>query len=119
LPDRDGKFCYVLGPVAVTGASIESAGAQYDSTQSEWVATVHFGNDDFLDKVAKPDIGRQIAIEIDGVVESAPVVEQGIVGRDVQISGQFTKQEAQDLALVLRYGALPVQLRFVSATRTR
>ena len=115
LPDRDRKYCYVLGPAAVTGASIGTSGTVYDSTQSQWVVTAKFRNNDFVDKVARPDVGKQIAIELDGVVQSAPTVQPGITGRDVQITGQFTKREAEDLALVLRYGALPVELHFVSA----
>jgi len=43
------------------------------------------------------------------VVQSAPEINQGITGRDVEISGDFSQGEAKDLALVLRYGALPVQ----------
>ena len=62
---------------------------------------------------------KEVAIELDGVVQSAPMIQPGITGRDVQITGQFTEDEAKDLALVLRYGALPVQLRFVSATPAR
>jgi preprotein translocase subunit SecD len=68
----------------------------------------HFKNNDFVDKIA----GRTstaVAIELDGVVQSAPTINQGITGRDVQISGDFSQGEAKDLALVLRYGALPVQ----------
>ena len=115
LPDRERKYCYVLGPAAVTGAGIGTSGTVYDSTQSQWVVLVSFKNNDFLDKVAGPYVGKQIAIELDGVVQSAPTVQPGIMGRDVQITGQFTKSEAEDLAHVLRYGALPVQLHFVSA----
>jgi len=115
LPDRDHQLCYVLGPAVVTGASIESSSTSYDPTQGS-VATVKFKNNDFVDKVAKRYVSMEIAIELDGVVQSAPTIQPGIVGRDIQISGQFTKSEAQNLALLLRYGALPVQLRFVSAS---
>ena len=109
LPDRDHKFCYVLGGAVVTGKSVGSSGTTYDSTQSQWVATVKFKNNDFVDKIAKPYVGKQVAIELDGVVQSAPTIQPGITGRDVQITGQFSQSEAKDLALVLRYGALPVQ----------
>ena len=75
-------------------------------------------NDDFLRKIARPLVGRLVAIELDGVVESAPEINPGITGRDVEISGSFTEREAKDLAVVVRYGALPVHLQFVSATTT-
>src|SRR5205085_4365705 len=115
LADRDRNLCFVLGPAVLTGASIEASGTTYDPNQG-WLATVKFRNNDFIDKVAKPYVSKEIAIELDGIVQSAPTVQPGITGRDVEISGQFTKSEAQNLALVLRYGALPVQLQFVSVT---
>jgi preprotein translocase subunit SecD len=109
LPDRKRTFCYVLGPAVVTGKSIGTAGTQYDSNTSQWVTNVHFKNNDFVDKIAGPYLEKLVAIELDGVVQSAPKINQGITGRDVQISGDFTQGEAKDLALVLRYGSLPVQ----------
>jgi len=109
LPDRDNKYCYVLGPAIVTGKSVGKADAAYNSTRSQWVTNIHFKNNDFLDKIAQPLVGQLVAIELDGVVQSAPEINQGITGRDVEISGDFSQGEAKDLALVLRYGALPVQ----------
>ncbi len=55
-------------------------------------------------------VGRQMAIVLDGEVLSAPVIREPIVGGAGQISGNFTVQEASDLALVLRSGALPADL---------
>lgn len=74
---------------------------------------VHFpGRVDFVTKVADPNIGKQVAIALDGVVQSAPVINEGITaGNPVRISGSFTQTEAKELALVLRFGALPVQLK--------
>ena len=109
LPDRQRQFCYVLGPALVTGKSVGSASTLYDSTQSQWSANVHFKNDDFLKKIAGPLVGQQVAIELDGVVQSAPKINPGITGRDVEITGNFSQGEANQLALVLKYGALPVQ----------
>ena len=109
LPDRKQTSCYVLGPALVTGKSIGSASVVYDSTQSQWATNVHFKNNDFIDKIAKPLVGKNVAIELDGVVQSAPLINPNITGRDVEITGQFTQGEAKQLALVLRYGALPVQ----------
>lgn len=109
LPDRKRTACYVLGAAVVTGKSVGSAKAEYDSNTSQWVASVHFKNDDFVNKVAVPYLNKLVAIELDGVVQSAPNINPGITGRDVQISGDFSHGEAQDLALVLRYGSLPVQ----------
>lgn len=58
------------------------------------------------------NIGRQLAIVLDGRVESAPVVE-GRISDEGRISGNFTQQEAADLALKLRSGALPASLTYL------
>jgi len=52
-------------------------------------------------------VGRRMAIVLDGVVKSAPVIREKILGGSAQISGSFTHEEASDLAIVLRVGALP------------
>jgi len=109
LPDRLHQNCYVLGPAIVTGKSIGSANTLYDSTQSQWSTNVHFKNNDFLTKIAGPYVNKDVAIELDGVVQSAPVINPGITGRDVEITGNFTQGEANALSLVLKYGALPIQ----------
>jgi preprotein translocase subunit SecD len=85
--DRGGHFCYILGPALLTGVAIDSAKALYDSGRSQWAVDVHFGNDDFVTKVAEPMVNKTIAILLDGVVQSAPTVHPGITGRDVEISG--------------------------------
>jgi preprotein translocase subunit SecD len=109
LPDRKRTACYVLGPAIVTGKSVGSAKAEYDPNKSQWATSVKFKNDDFVTKIAGPYVNKLVAIELDGVVQSAPEINPGITGRDVQITGQFSQGEAKDLALVLRYGSLPVQ----------
>lgn len=58
------------------------------------------------------NIGRYLAIVLDGRIESAPVIE-GRITDDGRISGNFTVQEAQDLALKLRSGALPASLTYL------
>jgi preprotein translocase subunit SecD len=100
--------CYFVGPTLLTGRRVTTATAQFDSTQG-WVVNVTFKGDDFATTVAAPNIGKQIAIVLDGVVQSAPKINPGITGRNVTISGTFTQGEAKNLALVLKYGALPVQ----------
>jgi preprotein translocase subunit SecD len=113
LPDREPakNGCWALGPSILTGKSVKTARSSYatDSSGSGWGVDVTFKNDDFVNKVATPNVGKQVAIELDGVVQSAPVINQGITGRTVRISGNFTQGEAKDLALVLKYGSLPVQ----------
>ncbi len=114
LPGRDTKSgtpdaCYLLGPTLLNGRNVSSASSQYDSNTSSYVTEITFKTNEFVDKVAGPYVNKQVAIELDGVVQSAPTINPGITGKHVQISGSFTKGEASDLARLLRYGALPVQ----------
>ncbi len=60
-----------------------------------------------FDRVTFQNIGRRLAIVLDGKVHSAPVIRDRIPNGQAQISGNFSAQEASDLALVLRAGALP------------
>ncbi|MEW6089006.1 MAG: protein translocase subunit SecD [bacterium] len=53
------------------------------------------------------NVGRRLAIVLDGVVKSAPVIRELIPGGSAEISGNFTMEEAADLSIVLRAGALP------------
>jgi preprotein translocase subunit SecD len=114
-PDQRGyhALCYVLGQQLLTGEDIGSA-TQFRDPTNGWQVNVHFRTDDFVTKVAQPEVNKSVAIVLDGIVESAPTIQPGITGRDVSITGRFTETEASDLALALRYGALPVQLDFVS-----
>ena len=60
-----------------------------------------------FERVTSENVGRQLAIVLDGKVQSAPVIRERIGGGRAIISGSFTLDEARDLAIVLRAGALP------------
>jgi preprotein translocase subunit SecD len=110
LPDLDKTSCYVLGPTILLGNNVGTATAIVNSTSAAWEVDVHFKNNDFVTKIATPYVGKQVAITLDGVVQSAPTIDAGITGQDITISGSFTSKQAHNLALVLRYGSLPIQL---------
>jgi preprotein translocase subunit SecD len=110
LPDKDKLYCYLLGPTILTGRGIGSATAIVNTTTGQWQVDVHFKNNDFVTKVASPNVNKQVAIVLDGIVQSAPKINSGITGQNVTITGNFSSKEAHQLALVLRYGSLPVQL---------
>ena len=57
--------------------------------------------------VTGANVGRRLAIILDGNVYSAPVIQERISGGEAQITGSFTPEEATDLAIVLRAGSLP------------
>jgi preprotein translocase subunit SecD len=63
--------------------------------------------------LTRANVGRNLAIILDGVVESAPVIREPITGGRGQITGRFDFTEAQDLANVLRNGALPAPLKLM------
>ena len=63
--------------------------------------------------ITEKNVGRRMAIVLDGVVRSAPVIRERILGGSAQISGSFSHEEAADLAIVLRVGALPAPVDII------
>jgi preprotein translocase subunit SecD len=107
--DDANPGCYSVGPLLLNGRRVKTARPLYDSSQGGWTVEVTFRGDDFVTQVAQPDVGKQVAIILDGVVLSAPTIQPNITGKTVSITGSFSQGEASDLALSLKYGALPVQ----------
>ena len=114
--NKDGTSRYLLAPAQVVGRDIKSASAAIDQQGvGGWYVSLDFtgsGTDKFatLTKsvVDLPSPQNQVAIVLDGVVVSAPRINEAIVGGRAQITGNFTQVEAQDLANKLKYGALPL-----------
>ena len=121
-PDTDGQvYHFLLGPALVTGAALESATPVLEFAQWNVQVTALEGAEgiDRFNAAARtcyyeaPDPQLcptgQLGIVLDGVVESAPVVNARAFERDrINITGAFNEAEARDLALVLDYGALPL-----------
>ncbi|WTT40509.1 protein translocase subunit SecD [Kitasatospora sp. NBC_00085] len=116
--DEDGVYYKLaLGPVAVKGSDISKAQASIDTQQGGgWQVQLQFngaGTDAFtkitgqLAPQATP--ANQFAIVLDGQVVSHPYVRGAIPGGSGVISGNFTQAEAQNLANVLSFGALPLE----------
>ena len=124
--DRNIVARYRLGPSAVAGDSLEGAVAQFHSFIGWHVAPTFkpgSGGIDLFNAVSRRCHSRdpscptgQVAIELDNEVVSAPAVQADSAvfspfeRSEITISGRFTEDEARDLALVLDYGALPVEL---------
>ncbi|MEA3284503.1 MAG: protein translocase subunit SecD [Synergistota bacterium] len=106
--DEAGRI-YLLGPVYVGGKDLKDAKATYDNLGRP-VVSLEFNDDGskLFDSATAENVGNQIAIVLDGTVVSAPVVQERISGGAAQISGRFTPEEARNLAIMLRAGALPV-----------
>jgi preprotein translocase subunit SecD len=102
---------YVLGPAPANGTIISSAFAQDQA--SGWVIVFNLtgpGTTIFNSKIAVPYDTHQVANDLDGTVQSAPIIQTTNFPGSGQISGNFDSASANSLALVLNYGALPVGL---------
>ena len=121
--DRDLANRYLLGPADVVGTDIATATAGIPQGQVAWQVNLEFtseGADKFfastteLSQSTPPQ--NQFAIVLDGLVVSAPQVNEPIPGGRAQITGQFTQAEATALANVLQYGALPLAFEVSDVT---
>jgi preprotein translocase subunit SecD len=98
---------------AVTGRDLRTANQQLDEYNRPAVG-FSFNNEGAakFGAFTQANIGRQLAVVLDGRVQTAPRIESRI-DYDGRITGTFTPQEAQDLALTLRSGALPASLTYL------
>ncbi len=118
--DNNEVLRYQLGPTAVKGDIISGAQAELQGV-GQWVVGLHVKGDriDEFNKIAGDCYNKaadcpsgQLAIVLDSRVVSAPSINAPSFAADrISISGSFTEGEAKDLALVLRYGSLPVELQ--------
>ncbi|NJQ03464.1 protein translocase subunit SecD [Streptomyces zingiberis] len=128
LPDEDGGFLRLAAP-ALTGEDVRDAAARFDGQSGAgWLVTVDFrgqGDDGWArltgEAACSPpgDPSRRVAIVLDDKVISSPQVDPsvrcgtGIQGGSTQITGSFDDAAAQELALLVKGGALPVPVEIV------
>ncbi|SER16970.1 preprotein translocase subunit SecD [Streptomyces sp. yr375] len=117
-------YKYLLGPAGVDGTEVDKAQAVFDTQgASGWQVTMEFtkkGAAKFAAITAQLAQNQQpqneFGIVLDGNVVSSPFVQSSITGGQAQISGSFTQEEAQSLANMLSYGALPLSFKEQSVT---
>jgi len=99
----------------MTGDAIKTALVQIGGNFNEPYVSVELNahGTRVFDQVTRDNVGRQLAIVLDQVVQSAPVIQERISGGHAQITGSFSMEEATDLAIVLRAGALPAPVHIV------
>ena len=100
--------------VLLTGDAIKNASVRIGDYNEPYVS-VDFdrrGAEEF-GRITGENVKRRLAIILDGIVRSAPVIQERIGGGKAQITGSYTSQEAADLAIVLRAGALPATVKIV------
>jgi protein-export membrane protein SecD len=114
MQEGGGKIA-VRKRVDVDGADLTDARAGTNGQTGEWVVNFKFnsnGGRRFAD-ITRANVGHRFAIVLDDKVISAPSIREPITGGSGQISGGFTANTANDLAVLLRAGALPAPLTVV------
>lgn len=114
---QESKIPLVVQKRAVlTGDLLTSAQVQIESQTNAPVVSMEFDREGtrLFGEATAANIGRRLAIVLDDTIYSAPVIREKIPGGKAQISGSFTMEEARDLAIVLRAGALPAPVNIIS-----
>ena len=121
---KDGSAKYLLEPAFIRGTQVSDAQAQLPQNGAGgWQVNLTFDTDGAK---ALADVStrlvplqppkNQFGIILDGLVVSSPYFQEPILGGTASINGNFTNQQAKDLANVLKYGALPVNLQIAEIT---
>lgn len=97
-------------------ATLEFAGGQSGQLANEPMVSVKFNEEGgaLFAEITRNNVGRQLGIFLDGELLSAPVINEAITGGTAIISGQFTADEARELAENLSFGALPMPISLAS-----
>ena len=105
----------------VSGEDLTDAQPGFDQRNGEPIVSFRFNNNGArrFAQVTQENVGRPFAIVLDNEVISAPVIREPILGGSGQISGNFTVKAANDLAILLRAGALPAPLQLDRAAHRR
>ncbi|UCF72169.1 MAG: protein translocase subunit SecD [Deltaproteobacteria bacterium] len=110
------KIPFLLKKRAVlTGEYLTDARVQIGSQYNEPYVSLSFDSRGarLFERITGANIKKWLAIVLDDVVNSAPVIQDRITGGRAQITGRFTMEEARDLAIVLRAGALPAPVKII------
>ena len=114
--DGTNKPYLVYKKAALTGRYLKDARVEFNTQRfNEPYVSIEFNAEGarIFERVTGAHINEQLAIVLDGKVQSAPVIRDRIAGGKAQISGSFTMDEAKRLAIVLKAGALPVPINII------
>lgn len=103
-------------PTPLTGRYLERAILEFDQTAYQPIVSLQFDKDgaELFRQITKENVGKLVAIYLDGAPISIPVVREEISGGQAQITGDFTPKEAKTLVGRLNSGALPVPIELIS-----
>jgi len=115
LPSQDGGNELLYEDVALGGESLVDAQPGFDQRTSQAIVTFRFDTRGSITfgEITSSNVGRRFAIVLDNQVITAPVIQSAITGGTGQIQGSFTPASANDLAVLLRAGALPATLDII------
>ncbi|MCS6760926.1 MAG: protein translocase subunit SecD [Candidatus Devosia symbiotica] len=115
LPSQDGGNELLYEDIALGGESLVDAQPSYDQQRSMPVVSFRFDTRGAITfgQITSANVGKRFAIVLDNQVITAPIIQSAITGGSGQISGSFTTATANDLAVLLRVGALPASLDIV------
>jgi preprotein translocase subunit SecD len=115
LPGEKGEKYLIEKRVLVSGADLVDAQPGFDQRSNEPIVSFRFNSSGArkFAEATQANVGKPFAIVLDNKVISAPVIREPILGGSGQISGNFTVQSANDLAILLRAGALPAPLTII------
>jgi preprotein translocase subunit SecD len=115
LDGEKGDKYLIEKRVLVSGADLVDAQPGFDQRTNEPIVSFRFNSSGArkFAEATQANVGKPFAIVLDNKVISAPVIRDAILGGSGQISGSFTVQSANDLAILLRAGALPAPLTII------
>ena len=114
--NRTTKTPYLVKKRALlTGAYLTDAKVQIDSQYNEPYVSIEFDKKGgrIFAQITEQNVKKRLAIVLDNKVYSAPVIQEKITGGSARITGNFTTEDAHDLAIVLRAGALPAPVNII------
>lgn len=113
---RIGQVPYLLKKrTLLTGAQLTDARVQIDSQYNEPYVSIAFDKKgaQIFEKITEENVKKRLAIVLDNRVYSAPVIQEKIAGGQARITGRFSAEEANDLSIALRAGALPAPVKIL------
>jgi preprotein translocase subunit SecD len=116
VPDWELALEDPFQPTSLTGKYLKNARIEFSQVTGEAGIALQFNDEgaDLFAQITERNVGKPLAIFIDGTLLSAPKVNEKISGGRAQITGKFTVQEAKSLAENLNAGALPVHIKLIS-----
>jgi protein-export membrane protein SecD len=115
--EETGEEIRVQEVPSLTGDYIQDASLQYN--QNEPVVAFSFNKEgsDLFAQMTSDNVGVRFAIVLDGALITAPVIREAITGGSGQISGSFTNESANNLAIILKSGSLPTEITIIKKNK--